>query len=507
MKNTIIIGFILFLIQCSCDKGYRTFGGTGYGTVRHPETKVSTSAGRFTGPGLFIVLVCLAMAPVHADDVTNGWIKVTDQAPFPDRLLASVVAFDNHLWVMGGETSHYSFFSDVWRSDDGRTWTLVTPQAAFGKRGVQRSVVFNNRMWVIAGREGGTLAFRNDVWSSGDGITWTEETPHAAFANRTDFAAVVFDNRIWVIGGNVNDGSVGNDVWYSADGKTWTLAAAHAQFPARMNPSACVYKGKIWLTGGFDWSGVFNDVWSSEDGITWTKETEHAPFSARRYQRMDTYNDKLWVIGGYDGKEPLNDLWWSDDGKTWTRVQTSTSYPAGWGFDSVVYDNRLWVIGVGSGNDVWYYAEPANPANECSRKPCITVVKEVDPVSIKEGTETTITLKIFNNGTSPVHDIQVLDPGLPDFPVTGGNAKAAWAGLDPADSRILRYHIQAMKPGSFSLPAAKVMYADTRGNYHVDYSGTPHIVVLAPLFPEPENGNDPGSDLFAWFKKISSGIW
>ncbi len=464
--------------------------------------------------GLYLILVtslCLAVcAPAAlAAGQDSAWVMATDKAPFSDRLLESVVAYNDSLWVIGGMTGNYRFFSDVWRSDDGMTWEQVTPAAAFGERAVQGSVVFNNRMWVIAGREGKTLRFRNDVWSSADGITWTRVTEKAAFPPRTDFATVVFDNKIWVIGGNVNDGTPGNDVWYSSDGKTWHQATPRAQFSPRMNPSACVYNGKIWVTGGFDWKSVYNDVWSSDDGVTWTRETSHAPFAARRYQRMVTADNRMWVVGGYDGNNPLNDIWSSTDGKTWTLHGTTASYPATWGFDSVAFRDRIWVVGAGSGNDVWYFpisntgAGSGSPDDgSCDPGACLVIGKEIAPVSIKMGTPAKVTLRIFNNGSLPVHDIQVLDTTLPEFPVSDGTTTISFGNLEANESRSVTYTVAAEKPGRYSLPKTSAMFAGSDGNYHIVYSHSPGVTVLAPLIPDRNEDGDLLDTLFSWFGNL-----
>jgi len=444
------------------------------------------------------------------------WTPATMDAAFADRLLHSSVVYNEGIWVIGGHTGGYTFFGDVWRSDDGITWTQVTPYAEFGPRGGHESVVFNGRMWVIAGREGGTLKFKNDIWYSTDGITWTLAREDLPFAPRVEFAAVVYDDKIWILGGNANDGTPINDVWYSRDGITWIEATPHAGFSPRMEPSACVYNGRIWVTGGFDWRGVYNDVWSSSDGISWTRVTPHAAFEARRYQNMAVADGKMWVIGGYNGKDPLNDTWYSTDGITWTLAKGSKSYSPRWGFSSVVFDDRFWVIGGTTGNDVWYSGKIQTAAfsegsPELDTTPTkipsggIMVNKSISPSSIKQGTDAKVMITVHNAGSMPIHDIEILDATSREFPVIDGVTQFSFSTLDPHDTRILTYSVHAVSAGSFRLNRTTVMYADHEGNYHIVRSGSPRVTVLAPLISSaPEEGSGSFfSNLAAWFEGLN----
>ena len=438
------------------------------------------------------------------------WTQATEHAQFSDRLGHSTVVFDNSLWVIGGVTPQYNYFSDVWRSDDGVTWNQVTPHAAFGQRYGQGSVVFNDKIWVIAGREGGSMKFKNDVWYSADGNTWKQATANAPFAPRVDFATIVYNNKIWIIGGNANDGTPVNDVWYSADGNTWKQATANAGFSPRMEPSAVVYNGKIWVTGGFDWKGVFNDVWTSEDGGKWTRISPHAQFTPRRYQNIETADGKLWVIGGTDGKNLLNDVWYTTDGNGWTQAAGQSMFPPRYGFTTAFFNNRLWVIAGTSGNDVWHSEDilspvPASaPATVINQSVNIIVSKTILPLSIKQGTDAKVTITVLNKGTEPVHDIEILDLPEAEFPVVDGVTRYSARLIEPNDAIILTYTVHAAKAGSFRLNRTAVMYAEPDGNYTITYSNYGNVRVISPLIaPEPE---DPVDDLFhgllAWINGL-----
>ncbi len=89
-------------------------------------------------------------------------------------------------------------------------WTQTTTSAAWTARYDHASVAFDNKIWIIGGNDG---VNRNNVWYSTDGVIWTQATANATWSARQSHSSVIFDNKIWVMGGY--DGSNRNDVWYS----------------------------------------------------------------------------------------------------------------------------------------------------------------------------------------------------------------------------------------------------------------------------------------------------
>ena len=489
-------------------------------------------------PGILLVLFCLMVMaagvsanplpppdqlPDTPDPVVSGaaaglsspmqWTQVTPHAQFSARQGHSTVVFNNSLWVIGGmqPASPEIYYSEVWRSENGKNWTEVTPDGGFGGRAGHRSVVFDNRIWIIGGRDGDTKKPLNDVWYSSDGITWHQATAAAPFAPRWSFGLTVSDGRMWVIGGSANDGTPVNDVWYSSDGITWIQASPHAGFSPRMDLSATTFGGKIWVTGGFDWSRHFNDLWSTGDGNGWTEVSDHATYPERRYQKTEVADDRMWIIGGIGGDTPYNwryltDVWYSPDGKTWTRATEHAGFPGRYEFTTAVFNNRLWVIGGTSGNDIWCSDElsPDSSLPEAATVPepsgGILVTKTVFPSSIKEGVETAISISIVNRGPAAVRDVEVLDSTHPAFQVTGGTVQGSYDSVDPGKTRTLTYRVRAVKAGSFRLNRTTVMYADGDGNYQLAYSGYPEVRVLPSLLAhdETEPGRDYFDDLVSW---------
>lgn len=195
-----------------------------------------------------------------------NWVQVTDNVPWADRATQYVLAFNNRLWLMGGQQVFESSpavvaYNDVYSSADGVSWRLETPSAAWSPRGIiMGNVVFQGRMWVIGGGQYDVRTFNNDVWSSPDGINWTQILDHAPWSPRQFHNITVFDNKMWVLAGGDAQSQGGlNDVWYSTDGKVWTELAAASWMP-RHAASTFVLNNYLWFACGSN-ASPYNDVW------------------------------------------------------------------------------------------------------------------------------------------------------------------------------------------------------------------------------------------------------
>jgi Translocon-associated protein beta (TRAPB) len=139
----------------------------------------------------------------------------------------------------------------------------------------------------------------------------------------------------------------------------------------------------------------------------------------------------------------------------------------------------------------------------------IDVNKTISPVSIKQETDAQVTIILTNSGTAPVHDIEILDTTLPEFPVvTGKTQYVIPLQIEPNETRMLSYTVHATEPGSFVLNKTLVMYAGADGNYHMTSSNAPEVNVIEPLIPEPTTpaGSflpDIGKSIFSFFRIFS----
>ncbi|MBM3331191.1 hypothetical protein FJY68_04975 [candidate division WOR-3 bacterium] len=236
---------------------------------------------------------------------TDGaaWTCAADSA-FPGRAPHKVLVLNGKLWVIGG-TNAGSELTDVWYSSDGTTWTKAADSTPWTWRRWYGRAAFDNKLWVMGGQTTGPTDL-NDIWSSTDGTTWGQVTAAAPWSARRYPAPVVFDNKLWVISG----GEYLTDVWYTADGTNWTQATASAPWLGRNAHATVAFDGKLWLIGGYNFNTMLNDAWYSTDGVNWTQAAATAPWSARYRFPLTDYDGKLWLCGGYDGTNH-NDIWYT----------------------------------------------------------------------------------------------------------------------------------------------------------------------------------------------------
>jgi hypothetical protein len=157
----------------------------------------------------------------------------------------TVVEYRDRLWLFGGanhiadDRSTDGFLNDVWVSDDGVAWEQVTVEAPWSPRDDAGVVAFDDALYMLGGQE------RADIWRSTDGRRWTQLLPEAPWKARGDAARVVFDGTLWVFGGwSGTSTNALNDVWFSSDGVTWERQAEHAPWAPR-GPIATVFEDKI----------------------------------------------------------------------------------------------------------------------------------------------------------------------------------------------------------------------------------------------------------------------
>ena len=300
--------------------------------------------------------------------IGSDWQQSTALADWDARYNHTSIAFDNKMWVLGGNIGFPTYrTNDVWFSVDGFDWEQATDDAGWSARQRHTSIVFDNKMWVLGGYDGSNGSPRkNDVWSSSNGISWTQATDDAGWLARSGHTSVAFDNKMWVLGGN--DGSHKNDVWSSENGSDWTQATDDAGWLAREEHTSIVFDNKMWVLGGYGYDlSNKNDVWSSSNGSDWRQVTDNAGWIARWGHTSIAFDNKMWVLGGYDPSNK-NDVWSSVDGSDWTEVKPNTNngWTARWLHTSIVFDNKIWMLGGSDSiapfrnNDVWYSAEFPN---------------------------------------------------------------------------------------------------------------------------------------------------
>ena len=179
---------------------------------------------------------------------------------------SALVAFNNKLYLLGGETKSGSG-NTIWTSTDGLNWTKGTTPT-WGARAGHAATVYNNKIYIAGGAYNDGNSERRDVWSLSDGTTWTQNTSSAAWTGRNDFTLSATSYGIFLVAGN--DGTFCNDVWFSHDGTNWICVTEAAAFSGRAAHQACIKDGYIYIFGGAtDWDDVSydkDDVWRTYVG-------------------------------------------------------------------------------------------------------------------------------------------------------------------------------------------------------------------------------------------------
>jgi hypothetical protein len=500
--------------------------------LKHHYTAIRTWGSPFLPVAFLFLALMVLVLPACAD---TGWTQVTGNAGWtPRAYFSSVVMPDGTIVLMGGRDAGGNNLNDVWRSlDNGATWEQVTAHAGWTARVVHSSVALPDGSIVLIGGSYST-GVTSDVWRSKDGgATWTLMTTHGRWTPRESLSSVAMpDGSIIVSGGTLPGGYTQfNDVWRSTDqGATWTEVTAHAGWRERYGHSSVVTPdGTITVTGGYTFGPTYaNDVWrSTNDGLTWMQVNASAGWQPRYFHSMAAEPDGcILVFGGSHNLIYFNDVWRSaDNGATWSLVQPGAGWTAREGQGSVVMpDGTIVLMGGFNGmfwNDVWQWVPGDLPAgdqtgtgggmtgncekNATSRNSGILVCKTITPQVLKTGTQAEVTIILTNDGKSPVHDVELLDGTLPEFPVIKGNTRYTIPQvLLPEETRILRYTVSATKPGKYVLSGASVMFAGEDGNYHLIRSNAPAITVLKPLIP-PETADGSagiGQALSDFFQRI-----
>ena len=199
---------------------------------------------------------------------TDGidWSEEEFAGTFKRRYNHTSVLFKNKIWVIGGYDDTV-FMDDVmsWTGRALEAWQLEADSARTPFDGIRghSSVAFNDKIWVIGG-EDRNEGFRNEVWSSTNGSDWIQDRnlPGVTAYHKS----VVFDNKIWVIGG-LTDSGPSNGIYYYDTDTGWNAYTIPVEdFAVRYNHAViAVDRGTpddgIYIVGSFNGSNYGNDVW------------------------------------------------------------------------------------------------------------------------------------------------------------------------------------------------------------------------------------------------------
>lgn len=298
-------------------------------------------------------------------------------------------------------------WDDVWASDDqGRSWRpLVGPGEGghWPARAYFQAVTKGPFMYVLGGQnfrvspQGFPVSdFFSDVWRSIDGKRWRRMTPDAGWTGRAGLSAAVLNDYIYVLGGSKNDdqaiGGPGgpariyfNDVWRSRNGRDWEQVTEAAPWAPRAG-AVVVTKGEyLYLLGGEDGflcdpsrpdrcPPYYNDVWRSRDGEHWDLVTASAGWTPRPGHQCVVALDQFVCFGGFglpatpfDPPANPSDVWVSRTGAFWEQVSDSpwnASSPDAikYDFDALVVNGRRGpaILTFGGDRETFNFADPLN---------------------------------------------------------------------------------------------------------------------------------------------------
>lgn len=235
--------------------------------------------------------------------------KLCAYADWEGRHTAGYAVHNDRMWVVGGDPIQGHYQDDVWSSPDGVSWEQATKQVPWGPRVLHHTVAFNNKLWVMGGQTLPPFApqeehFYKDVWCSEDGAKWECAVDHAPWSARGMIGgSVVFNNRMWLLGGGTYETpkrpkrDFFNEVWSSANGVQWEQHP-NAPWEPRQYHDVAVWDNKMWVLEGYcKGPGNSKDVWYSANGIDW-QEVPDTPWAPRHAASVFVYRDALWVVAG-----------------------------------------------------------------------------------------------------------------------------------------------------------------------------------------------------------------
>lgn len=235
------------------------------------------------------------------------------------RHTAGYAVFKDRMWIVGGDVNQGHYHFDVWNSADGKSWTLVNDgkPVPWGPRALHYTVAFQDKLWIIGGQTVPDFAksdelFHRDIWNSSDGVQWQRVTPKEPYWPQRGMigGSVVFKDRIWILGGGTYDTpkirtrKFFNDVWSTTDGVSWERHVESAPWEPRQYHDVAIYDGRMWVMEGY-YKGNRNDVWYSADGVNWY-EVPNTPWKPRHAASVFVHDGALWMVAGNNME---SDVW------------------------------------------------------------------------------------------------------------------------------------------------------------------------------------------------------
>jgi hypothetical protein len=240
---------------------------------------------------------------------------LTDNAAFPKRAYSTTVAFNDKLWVIGGQNEAGDPLGDIWSSSDGVTWVLAQDAPVFGAIDRHYTIVFQNKLWIYGGVRGGFVS--RAIYSSEDGIIWTEEAETTPFLQYNNMTMTVFNNKLWRIAAynsNIGDPSNERYVYSSTDGLNWILETENHGFHFKYGMAVANLNNTLYgvLEKG-DPSNRSVIIRTSANGVTWDELSNNTMINFAYNPTLAVLNNRLNIVSGGN----LTNYYQSSNGIDW----------------------------------------------------------------------------------------------------------------------------------------------------------------------------------------------
>lgn len=231
-------------------------------------------------------------------------------APWQARHSAGYVVFDSYMWVIGGDPLQGRYQSGVWVTGDGRNWQRVGELPGGMDRVLFQTYVFDGYIWLLGGQTIDEFVdraprrdpvFYSDVWRTKDGKNWEHVSDDNPWAPRgMAIGSAVLDGKIHILGGGTYataglPRTYAADHWSSTDGVEWQQESP-VPWGGRQYHNTFAHDGRLWVLGGYHGSGEFADTWyTCHQG--WCSVPD-VPWLPRHAASVVEHKGTIYMLGG-----------------------------------------------------------------------------------------------------------------------------------------------------------------------------------------------------------------
>jgi hypothetical protein len=241
-------------------------------------------------------------APRGGYESTNGvdWRAFDHDAGWDARYRASDASFNGYLWRVGGFVQRGDtrvLMNDVWRSRDGRRWSRVLDQAPWPARANAHLVAFRDSLWLLGGEP-----LDAQLWVTVDGVTWkARPAPPLGLGNPQ--GVLVLRDSLWLLGRG--EWATATSTIWNSDGRHWRVVADSAPWGPRTGGGFGVLDGRMFVVAGVG----KRDAWWSTDGRQWRELPTVIPGPPRGADYSAVFQNAFWIVGGKTGGAGGTGFW------------------------------------------------------------------------------------------------------------------------------------------------------------------------------------------------------